>query len=544
MSYLIIFMLALRVFICEKAWPTAGIFFDICFTVCFALYIIIDRKIIINRKTFFYPLGLSGLLLLNTLFSLNTYNSQNETLKFLMYLLIFIFVYWQSQEKRKILLNLMLFAAALISIRAVYQFFTGMDYINQHYSYAQIVNQGFYAWEMLKQKRVISWFFAPNLLAAYLITIAPVLGGYMIKSYRQKQVKQSMVLSIIFLVLCAGLYLTRSFGAYLAFGVSLFFMSGNLLNDKENNKKNWIIAGVLLLLIFGAMFSQRAKYFLEINNPQNSLIQRLYYWKSSAAVIKANPLKGIGLGNFGIVYPRFKQPDANETIYSHNMFLQLWAETGTIMFFGFLCVLVYMFARGFKRSSDPVEIGLRAGVLAFLAHNFFDYSFFITQSGYVWIIITACLFKPKPDLSPRKNNGGVAAVFFTKSVYILLSGLMIFYLNLEYKSQTLLDEAYLSMENKEVNSAIAQANKALNFRKNNDAIYYFLALCAERKSPGKFSQAAVDYYNKAINLNKNYAFYYYYLSKYYFSFQMKAEGAAYKLKALSFYPGNKKFAAE
>jgi len=546
MSDLIIFLLAIRVFICEKVWPIAGIFWDICFCVCFALYAILDSKIIINRKIVFYPLVLSCFLLINILFSLNAYNTQNEALKFLIYLLIFTYVYWQSLEKRKILLSAIIFTGALISVRAVYQYFTGMAYINQHYSYAQIINQGFYAWEMLKQRRVISLFFAPNLLAGYLLMIALLCGGYLFKSYQKKQIKQSIFFLIIFLLLSSGLFLTRSIGASLIFIFAICFLSGDLLKvaDKKSVIKQRIIIGVLLLLVFGVMLAPRAKYFLDLNNPQNSLLQRLAYWQSSVKLIQENLLTGIGLGNFGIIYPCFKQPQANETIYAHNLFLQLWAETGTIGFFFFLFFLVYFVIRRLKQPRDLMENSLIVASLGFLVYNLVDYSFFISQAGYIWIILTACLFKPKLDLSSEKNNGGGTAVFFAKSVYILISGLIIFYLSLEYKSQILLDEAYLSMENKKVNSAIAQANKALNFRKNNDAIYYFLAVCYSWQTKEIFSPQVVEYYHKAISLNPKYAFYYYYLSKYYFSFQMYAEGAVYKLKALSFYPGNKKFAAE
>lgn len=541
MNYLIIFMLALRVFICEKASPAAGIFFDICFCFCFAVYIIFDRKILVNRKIIFYPLAFSCALLLNTVFSVNSYNSQNEVLKFLIYMFVFVFVYWQSQEKRRMLIISIFLVSLIISLRAIYQYFSGMAYINQHYTYDQIVSQGFYAIEMLKQKRVVSWFFAPNLLAAYLLIIAPVVCGYIIKNYRNQQIKKSVFFSIIFICLCLGLYLTRSFGAYLGFIIAMLFMAGNLLKAKEINKQKWVIAGVLFLIFFGALASQRAKYFLDLNNPQNSFLQRLYYWKSASAIIQENPIVGIGLGNFGIVYPRFKQVEANETIYAHNLFFQLWTEIGTIMFFSFLVFFICFFTRLFKRLKDPFEIGLFAGSIAFLIQNFFDFSFFIIQSGYVLFIIIACMLKPNQNVISEKINKSSILNFFGKSSYVLICGLMIFFLTCEYKSRILLDSAYAALQQGKNDTAIAQANLALDYRGNNDMIYYFLAVCHKQKTKGKFSPRVINYYRKAISLNSEYAYYYYYLADYYFDYKFYAEAKKNYLLAIKFYPENKNF---
>lgn len=55
-----------------------------------------------------------------------------------------------------------------------------------------------------------------------------------------------------------------------------------------------------------------------------SLTFRLEYWQATLAIIRENPIWGIGLGNFQSIYPRFMLPTASETIADpHNWVLDL-----------------------------------------------------------------------------------------------------------------------------------------------------------------------------------------------------------------------------
>jgi len=540
-------MLAIRAFICEKTWPTAGIFFDICFCLCFLLYILIDPKLRVSRKYFIYPLIYSGLLLLNTFFSVNSYNSQNEIVKLWVYMLIFYFVYWQNQKNRRLLIGSICAISLFISLRAIYQYAFGLEYIKQHYAYAQIVEQGFYALEMLKQKRVVSWFLSPNLLAGYLVMIAPLAGAYGFESFKQQKINQSIFFTLIFICSAVGLYFTGSWGAYLGFAIAMLFIILNPLGNKtaliESRKKNnkLILGGVFFLLILAALFSQRAKYFIDLANPQNSLVQRLYYSQAAVKMIKENPLTGIGLGNFGLVYPQFKQINANETIYAHNIFLQLWAELGTIIFICFIFFAIYLLSRFLKKLRQQREVGLIAASLAFLVYNFFDYSLMITQSGYVFFIVIACLFKPQEDSYPEKNNRFTPDNFLNKTSFIVICGVMIMFLTAEYCSLRSLDKADQFLKQGQTDKALVLANTALKFRVNNDQIYYFIAVCYQQKAGKLFSPTAAAYYCQAIRLNPKYAFYYAYLGDYYFSHKLYPQAKKAYQQAIKHYPHNKKF---
>jgi len=547
MDYLIIFLLSIRVFICENVCTTSGIYFDISFCLCFALYVLLGKGRVLNRKFFIYPLVFIGLLLLNTIFSINPYNSQNEVLKSCMYMLVFVFVCLLDRGKRRLLIVSLLVASIIISLRAVYQYFSGLEYINQHYAYEQIINKGFYAIEMLKQKRVISWFLSPNLLAGYLLIIVPVALGSAINSYKQKQIKQLIFFGAIFILAAISLYLTRSWGAYLGFSIAMVLIIFKILKSSQGFKINlsnnvkWLSGVVFLLLIFTAMHSNRGEYFFDINNPQNSLVQRLYYWQSSEEIIKANPFTGVGLGNFGIIYPQFKNINANETIYAHNLFLQLWAELGTILFLFLTGFIIYFYLNVLKKikHEQSAVLGFNAAIIAFLVYNFFDFSFFVFQSGYVFFIIVACLAVPqqneKEGISFNSKN------FLNKIIFILICSPMILFLSQEYNSQIALDKASLFLKQGKVDAAINQGYRSLKYRANNDQIYHFLAVCAIKKNPNIFSLQAIRFYQKAIELNPNYAFYYYYMAEYFQAHKLYSQAEQAREKALEHYPHNKKF---
>jgi O-antigen ligase len=544
MSYLIICLLALRIFICEKTMPLTGIVFDACFCVCFLAYLIFQSHNKLIRKIIFYQFAFIAALLLSSLHSVNAYNSQNEVLKFFIYALIFTFVFIQSREKKEMLIHCLIGISLIVSARAIYQYFSGLAYINSNYSLEQITAQGFYAIEMLKQKRVVSCFLTPGLLAGYLVMIIPVIGGYIVKNNYLKNIKKMILYSSFFLSACLGLFFTSSLAAVLSLGLAVFV--GGLIGLRIKNQsftfKKLIFVGILFLICLAVIFAKRAGPGTGQGDPKNSFIQRIYYWQAAKQMAEQSPLLGIGPGNFGIVYPRFKPEQANETIYAHNILLQFYAEAGMIGLIMFVLFVFQIYKRFSQNQKEPVEIGLIIGSCAFLIYNLFDYSFFVMQNGYIWWMITACMISPHRQNKYRKQKS-FSADFFTRLAFVMISAGCVYYLSLEYKSQKYLDQAIDLLKNQKTDQAISQANMALHYRLNNDMIYYFLSHCYAQKTKNIFSHIVVDYYQKAIKLNPQYSFYYYYLGNYYFANRSYQKAADLYKQAQKLYPANQKFSA-
>ena len=69
-----------------------------------------------------------------------------------------------------------------------------------------------------------------------------------------------------------------------------------------------------------------------------SLAFRADFWSAALRVVDERPLLGVGLGNFGDHYTRWKSAAAQETVRAHSVFLDAWAETGLVGFAAFVAI--------------------------------------------------------------------------------------------------------------------------------------------------------------------------------------------------------------
>ena len=159
----------------------------------------------------------------------------------------------------------------------------------------------------------------------------------------------------------------------------------------------------------------------EFVNPATMLI-RLSYWQSGLAMIGDNLWTGVGPGNFGVMYPRYKYVGAGETKYAHNDYLQITAETGifgAIVFCAFWAVFV---AGALKRlvelRGSPrlwLAAGLFASLLAFLFHAAIDFDFFNPSLAAAAFLLAGvfCAYTDRrmPSLRAARYARPVGAVF-------------------------------------------------------------------------------------------------------------------------------------
>ncbi len=126
---------------------------------------------------------------------------------------------------------------------------------------------------------------------------------------------------------------------------------------------------------------------------------RLTYWKVAARIFAANPLLGVGLGNFHAAYPQYQYLGAGDVREAHNAFLQPFVETGLaggLLFLAFSVVLAVRAVRGVRRAPDAgarwAALGLFTAVAAFCLHAGLDIHFsnpslampFFVAAGLLW----------------------------------------------------------------------------------------------------------------------------------------------------------------
>ena len=110
---------------------------------------------------------------------------------------------------------------------------------------------------------------------------------------------------------------------------------------------------------------------------------RLGYWRVGLRILQHYPLTGVGLGNFGVIYPRYQFLGADDVKQAHNDYLQILCETGIpggLLFCVFWGWVLIWGARRLISTPDTHERlflgGLYAGILAFLLHACVDFNFY------------------------------------------------------------------------------------------------------------------------------------------------------------------------
>jgi O-antigen ligase len=207
-----------------------------------------------------------------------------------------------------------------------------------------------YAMVILQHKRVFSPFVTPDVLAGYLIMILPL-------AVLRKKV---FIIIPVFL----ALLLTRSLGALISIllAVWIYFY----VNGKFSRKAILGLAGLLLIVI--AVFIIRSVDPDGHGQPWFSLVMRLNYWRDALVIIKEHLLTGVGIGNFNLCYSR----------YTHNAYLQIWAEMGILGITSFLW-LIFRILQSNKRVSI-----LSIAIIVFLIHNLVDFTFFLPETAFIW----------------------------------------------------------------------------------------------------------------------------------------------------------------
>jgi len=125
---------------------------------------------------------------------------------------------------------------------------------------------------------------------------------------------------------------------------------------------------------------------------------RKHVYLTAVNTILKNPIWGVGVGNWAVVYPIYKVPELENDVrweQTHNEYLQIASETGLIGFALFLSVLgaiAFMCWRILRKVKDEYWYTLAAvltgGVAAILANNMFNFSFQNPASGVIfWIFV-------------------------------------------------------------------------------------------------------------------------------------------------------------
>jgi len=200
----------------------------------------------------------------------------------------------------------------------------------------------------------------------------------------RKENKKMILLSMLFL---ATIYLTFSRGAWLGLILGIVFITIYSLSLKIKMKSRFVIPS-LFLIGFLASFFFIIKGSYSFGLVPNSRVEqsdniRKEIWTTSLDIGLQHKWLGVGLGNFQnyfseytktrINYPEYITPNA---VTPHNIFLNIWLQTGLLGLLGLLCILAIFFLRclqGVKKEA-VINLVLMSSMIAIIGQGLVDSS--------------------------------------------------------------------------------------------------------------------------------------------------------------------------
>lgn len=363
---------------------------------------------------------------------------------------------------------------AILSVYGLYQYLVGFKELGRY------ITEQSLAFEI--PSRVFTIFISPNNLAGLLIMIAPL--AFVIIMNTQESWKKIVVLvALVLMIDC--LLLTQSRGGWIGFGVVVgVLIAGYAWMKKKESLGNiiWIaviatITIVLIVKLQGILSPTTPTYSaLSLSKSAFSMEGRLLLWKGTLQIIKKYPIAGIGLGAFQSVYPMFQQGGLYSR-YVHNLYLEVFAETGI---FGFLSLIIIFFLvviKGIvliKRKSpiySELGIALLAASLGFMVHNFVDFDWNMVVAGLMFWINIALIFCcdrlacEKEGLDSGEQVMEIGKKYFLPSVFgaLAVALLMLIAFSSAAWAQYLYNKAQDAYNEGELKSSVRLLEKAVKF---------------------------------------------------------------------------------
>lgn len=309
---------------------------------------------------------------------------------------LFIGVSQANAARRKQLLVILAASGTALALKGLWQVLVIFPAF-AHFPWDQLTSSPYladFAEQVIARRRVFGPFPLPGLFAGALLLTLPITIS-LLKPWATTT-KRRIIGLIILAVQGSAFLLTQSLGGFLSLGcATLIVMSLRRVSVKQRLALLGVIVAVVAVLL-----SVRPE-LTDLSHPRNPITQRWQYWQSTVEMIRERPLRGIGASNYASVYPSYQKPQATQTRFAHNVWLQVWAEWGLLGFIG----IVGLFIATFRRLSTQ-SAGVAIAILGYWHLASIDITWSIFQVSCLWWPLFGLLTPvPEDEAPPGKVSG-------------------------------------------------------------------------------------------------------------------------------------------
>lgn len=317
-----------------------------------------------------------------------------EWLKWVIILILIPIIFNIARKQWEWLLFSLTLAGVANAMIGIYIFFGGSGanhlLINNHYF------------------RAFGTFGQPNPFGGFMGLLAPLAfmavygyGTIAFRRWRAHTLHIADSLLIIYyliasLLICIALFFSWSRGAWLGFTFSYAIMAFAIPRRLMHSfglvacflaviGGLWI-SNVIPPSVVARVTSSTAEFFafedmrgIDITPDNYAVAERLAHWQAALNMAEQNPLFGVGMGNYEIVYSQYRLVNWDESLgHAHNYYLNILAETGMIGLIAYLSLWIWIIWLTWKTRQHPdplvhaIAIGLVGAWIYLSVHSLLD----------------------------------------------------------------------------------------------------------------------------------------------------------------------------
>ncbi len=241
----------------------------------------------------------------------------------------------------------------------------------------------------IEPKRAISFFAHPNF---YALWSAPLLA-FLLPDLRFKieDVRKNWTTITSWTIGVIGLLLSLSRAGWLGLGAAILVYL-IVAADKKIRKLAGVIVIVLVIIIV-SIPNLRWRFTLPFYG-EKSAVSRISLWETGWKAIQESPILGLGLTGFSQNWDRLNSDKGltDSHNFPHNIFLDLWVETGALGLISFVGLLWAFLKSGFKNKTDIFKLGTALFLITLISQGLIDNPYFKNDLAMVfWIVLSIFL---------------------------------------------------------------------------------------------------------------------------------------------------------
>ena len=328
------------------------------------------------------------------------YVARLEGLRILLYGWLFFLVLnnLHRQEAIQWLLGAVLATGTVLSVYALYQFFSGSNQVLE------------FARPEAYRGRGSGTFICPNHLAGYVEMLLPVALAILVLSRRGAVARIFSAYAAV--MLFAGLGVSVSRGGYLASGAALVLLLAVLIRYRSHRKP--VLVGVAVLAVLAVAFTLRTQQvqkrfrLMLVPGQLENIMGRPDLWGAATRMWLDAPWVGVGPAHFDLRFPRYR-PESLQTrpLWAHNDYLNAladWGAVGGVLLGGALASLAWGGLRTWRfvrRAGDGITaklsdraafvLGTGLGLVAITLHSAVDFNLQIPANAMLAVTLAAIL---------------------------------------------------------------------------------------------------------------------------------------------------------